>query len=146
MNRPSSGAAAVLLAGLVVLAGCADADRALNGVDEAAEQRNVALLEEVASRLRRADGVTQVTVGYTDSMTNEGLAVVDVSCRRCDEQAVAAEAERLVWLSDVAPLVSMNVSVSDLATVEDAVAGGAVQVERERLVEQYGERPVPDGD
>lgn len=142
-ERPGRCVAAVLLAGLF-LVGCSGVDQTLNGVGPEVEERNRALLQDVADDVAAARGLVRAEGRYTDSMTDAGSAGIRAACRRCDERAVAEELLGEMWSSEVSPLVTLTVSVTDLASFEEVVLTAVVSQERERLVEQYGERPVPD--
>lgn len=153
MTRSSWTLPVVLLA--VALAACAGdggsgggsaaGEDAAGRASEADRARNEELLDGVAEQLRGQAEFERLEVGYTDSLDNAGLVVVDGYCRDCDEAALADTAARLVWRSEVAPLRTLRVSVTDTATSTRARAGGSAVTERDRLTERYGERPAPAG-
>ncbi|NYG55115.1 hypothetical protein [Nocardioides perillae] len=107
---------------------------------------NDALLAEVEQALRTRGDFQRLQVGYVDSVDNAGLVVVDGYCTGCDAAALADEAAALVWRSEVAPLRTLRVSVTDTSTGTRARAGGAVAEEQERLTQQYGVRPGSAGE
>lgn len=107
---------------------------------------NDALLADVEQQLRTRADFERLQVGYVDSLDNAGLVVVDGYCAGCDAQALADLAARLVWRSEVAPLRTLSVSVTDTATSTRARAGGVVAEEEQRLTRQYGVRPGSAGE
>lgn len=111
--------------------------------DEAVDARNEAVLDAVGRRLEQRRDLTSLDLSWGRSLGVAPGAVVRASCDGCDEQALADTAARLVWLSEVDPLESLNVEVVDVSDGGTAVAGGYVSDDGERLVELYGERPVP---
>lgn len=117
-------------------AGCATA------TDDQIE-RNEGVLDGVEGQLRSEVDFERLTVGYSDSVGNSAMVVVDGYCGDCDEQELAEQAARAVWQSEVTPLRTLAVSVTDTVTSKRARRGGSVPADEEQLMREYGERPVP---
>ena len=134
--------AAALPLGLLMVAGCAFGGAEPAGPSEAELD---SICAEIEAELRQRDDVAQVDVYYQDFITVPRSASVDITMTPgADPQAINDEAVRLVWQSELEPLATIDVSVTDPVEPINGVASSfylGEESEREALEEQYGPRP-----
>jgi hypothetical protein len=135
--------AAVLLLGLLVVAGCA-----VSGAEEPpgpSEAELDSISAEIEEQLRQRDDVATVDVYYQDSITVPESASVDITMKPgADPQAINDEAVRLVWESRLNPLSTIHVSVIDPVKPLNGVASAFNLLEddqRAPLEKKYGPHP-----
>lgn len=142
MRGARAGLAVLLLAAAPAVAGCF-ADR-----DE--QDRIDAITADIQRELAGHPDVTEVEVAYYDYVTDPDSVKAEIVLRPgADVDPVIAEAARLIWLSQVHPLSSVSVEVSDpqdptlrqtrIWHVADPQAEDYRELER-----QFGPRPPPD--
>ena len=133
--------AAALPLGLL-LAGCAFGGGEPPGLSEAELD---SICAEIEAELRQRDDVAEVDVYYQDFITVPQSASVDITMTPgADPQAINDEAVRLVWESELEPLATIDVSVTDPVEPIKGVASSfylGEESEREALEKKYGPRP-----
>lgn len=137
-------AGAVLPLGLLMVAGCTGpgADASQSSSSPAAADRITAGIEdELSSR----DDVADVDVYYQDSVTIPESASADITMRPgADPQAISDEAVRLIWLSRLNPLSTIDVSVIN---PDEPIKGVSTSLnlqqdaDRASLESRYGPHP-----
>lgn len=134
----------VVAAALLTATGC----QSILGEREHQERMDEIAAEVEASLAAHPD-VTRASVGYSDHIQDPGPVVGATIFIRSDVEPdpVADEAVRLIWLSEIAPLYTISVSVQDsttnlLATTRVLHPDGEDQAQLER---EYGPRPKQSG-
>lgn len=106
---------------------------------------NDEIAADIERELAARDDVAGVDVTYLDEFTNPSTVTADITMRPgADAQALSEEGVRLLWESELDPLTSLAVYVTN---PEDPPAGVTRIVsftqdsERAPLEERYGPRP-----
>ena len=137
------GAAAGLVLGLLVVAGCGGLGAGeAPGPSEAELDR---ISAEIEDQLRQRDDVATVDVYYQDSITVPQSASVDLTMEPgADPRALNDEAVRLVWESRLNPLSTIHVVVIDPVEPMNGVDSAVNLLDDEQrapLEEKYGPHP-----
>lgn len=109
------------------------------------QQRMDELAAEVQADLAAHPEVTEVSVGYSDHIQAPGpMASASITIRSgADPDSVVSEAVRLIWLSELTPLINIVVSVQD-ATTNYILTNPVYDPEgkdQAQLESRYGPRP-----
>lgn len=137
------GAAAGLVLGLLVVAGCGGLGAGeAPGPSEAELDR---ISAEIEDQLRQRDDVATVDVYYQDSITIPQSASVDLTMEPgADPWALNDEAVRLVWESRLNPLSTIHVVVIDPVEPMNGVDSAVNLLDDEQrapLEQEYGPHP-----
>lgn len=134
--------------GLLLLAGCAAGDpgRAASPSESpGAGAANETAAADVQEALAQRDDVASAEVRYVDVFENPENGIVDAVMQPgADPQAIADEAVRLMWLSELDPLSVISVSVTNPADPPNGATRTVnllQDAQRDPLEEQYGPRP-----
>ena len=135
-----------LALGALALAGCTSGGA--GGTPSASstpEDPTAGTRAEIERQLAERDGVAAAEVLYRDDLTVPATVAVDVTIEPgADVDALAEEALRLVWLSDIEPLTAIQVEVINRS---DPMSGLSRSVrllddaEREAAEDRFGPRP-----
>lgn len=140
--RRSPGPALAVLAALgvlVALAGC-------GLVDTMPKERltdNKRIAGQIADQVRRGDpAIVRGSGAFTDDAYNYREVSFRFDCRGCDLSRVADQALRALWSSELAPIGSISVRVTNTATRRDLFRDFSLPGDEATLTRRYGERPA----